>query len=47
VSKSQEDVVRSYIAHQKEHHKKQDFKAELLELLKRHGVDFDPRYVFD
>jgi REP element-mobilizing transposase RayT len=47
VSESQEPAVRKYIANQKEHHAKVDFKTELLELLKRHGVEFDLRYVFD
>jgi REP element-mobilizing transposase RayT len=47
VSKSQEPVVRRYIAGQKEHHIKEDFKSELLRLLKAHGVDFELKYVFD
>jgi hypothetical protein len=28
-------------------HKRQDFKLELLELLDRHEVEYDLRYVFD
>lgn len=47
VSKSQEDAVKKYIAGQAEHHKKEDFKSELLRSLQAHGVEFDPRYVFD
>jgi REP element-mobilizing transposase RayT len=47
VSKSQEDAVKKYIAGQAEHHKKEDFKSELLRLLRAHGVEFDDRYVFD
>lgn len=47
VSKSQEDAVKRYIAGQAEHHKKEDFKAELLKLLRAHGVEFEERYVFD
>ncbi len=47
VSKSQEDAVKKYIARQDEHHKKEDFKTELLRLLRAHGVEFDERYVFD
>lgn len=39
VSKSQEDAVKRYIATQAEHHKKEDFKSELLRLLcARHRV---------
>ena len=46
VSKSAVPTVESYIARQKEHHKRQDFKAEFLELLRRHGIDFDEDEVF-
>jgi REP element-mobilizing transposase RayT len=46
VSKSVVPVVSEYIAGQKEHHKTQDFKAEFLELLRRHGIEFDVRDVF-
>jgi REP element-mobilizing transposase RayT len=47
VSKSQEEAVKRYIASQAEHHKKEDFKSELLRLLRKHGIEFDERYVFD
>lgn len=47
VSKSGEADVKRYIENQAEHHKKRDFKVELLALLRAHGVDFDERYVFD
>lgn len=47
VSKSQEEAVKRYIAGQAEHHRGEDFRSELLRLLKAHGVEFDPRYVFD
>jgi len=47
VSKSQEHVVMNYIAKQAEHHKKEDFKSELLRLLNAHGIEFNERYVFD
>jgi REP element-mobilizing transposase RayT len=47
VSKSQEDSVKQYIAGQAEHHRKLDFNAELLRLLRAHGVEFDEKYVFD
>ena len=47
VSKSQEDAVKKYIAHQGEHHRNEDFKSELLRLLRAHGIEFDERYVFD
>ena len=47
VSTSQIDAVREYIERQGEHHKRRDFRAELLSLLRKHGVEFDERYVFD
>lgn len=47
VSKSQEEAVKKYITGQAEHHQKEDFKSELLRVLRAHGVDFDERYVFD
>jgi putative transposase len=47
VSKSQEDAVKKYIAGQAEHHGKEDFKAELLRLLRLHGIEFDECFVFD
>ena len=47
VSKSQEDALKTYIRGQVEHHKTADFKAELLLLLRAHGIEFDEKYVFD
>ena len=39
--------VKEYFARQKEHHKKVSFQDELRALLKRYGVDFDERYLWD
>jgi hypothetical protein len=47
VSKSQEDAVKRYIAGQAEHHKRFDFKTELLRLFEAHGIEFEEKYVFD
>lgn len=47
VSKSQEEAVKRYVAGQAEHHKKEDFKSELLRLFLAHGVEFEKKYVFD
>jgi hypothetical protein len=38
--------VSAYIAGQKEHHQKQDFQSEFLELLRRHEIEFDENEVF-
>ena len=44
VSASLLATVKSYLARQEEHHRKQTFKEEYLELLQRSGVEFDERY---
>lgn len=46
VSKSLVPDVEAYIRGQKEHHKRFDFKTEFLELLRRHGIEFDANAVF-
>ena len=46
VSASQVPKTMAYITNQKEHHRKKSFDEEFLELLKKHGIEFDPRYVF-
>ena len=47
VSPSSVDAVRTYILRQPEHHRHTSFREEYLKLLERHGVEFDPRYVFE
>lgn len=39
------NTLVNYIKNQEEHHKKVSFMEEYLELLKEHGVEFDPRYL--
>ena len=46
VSRSNVPVVVRYIQNQEAHHKKMNFDAEFLALLKRHGMEFDPKFVF-
>ncbi len=46
VSASSLPTVVKYIQTQDSHHKKMTFDAELLALLKKHGMDFDPNFVF-
>jgi putative transposase len=44
------DVIPSvirYIQNQKIHHAKIGFEAEFVGFLKKHGIEFDPKYVFD
>ena len=40
-------ALRRYIATQKRHHQKRDFKAEFRELLAKYEVEYDERYVWD
>ena len=47
VSPSQLDAVRRYAHQQQEHHRTRTFQEGCRELLRRHGVDFDERYVWD
>jgi hypothetical protein len=46
VSASQKDTVVHYIQNQKEHHANRTFEEELLQLLEKSGIDFDPNDVF-
>jgi len=46
VSASQVPKTIGYINNQKEHHRKKTFQEEFLELLTKHGVEYDQRYVF-
>ena len=46
VSKSQVPDVIEYIKNQREHHSWKTFQDEYLELLQKHGVDYDERYLW-
>ncbi|APZ96467.1 IS200/IS605 family transposase [Fuerstiella marisgermanici] len=47
VSPSQQDAVVAYIDRQVEHHRKQSFQEEFLQILKRHKVDYDSKYIWE
>lgn len=47
VSQSNVDEVRKYIENQEEHHRKMTFQDELRALFRRHGIEFDERYVWE
>jgi len=47
VSPSADASVREYIKTQKEHHHKRTFQEEYMDFLKRHEIEYDPRYVFE
>jgi len=47
VSQSQKRRVQEYISSQEEHHRQFSYQDELRLLLKKHGVAFEERYVWD
>jgi hypothetical protein len=47
VSASRLDAVREYIGTQEAHHRKTTFQDEFRALLRKHGVEWDERYVWD
>ena len=47
VSPSQLDAVLQYVEAQQEHHRTRTFQEEYRELLCKHGIDFDERFVWD
>ena len=47
VSSSVADKVRSYKKKKKKHHAEQSFEDEYLALLVKHGVEFNPQYLWD
>ncbi len=46
VSESSRNAVIRYIRNQERHHRRISFQDEFLALLTKHGVPFDPRYVW-
>jgi len=46
VSASVLPAVTRYIHNQEEHHRKISFEDEFVALLKKHGIEYDPKYVF-
>lgn len=45
-SQSHLSTVYNYIENQEEHHKKQTFKEEYLDLLRAFKIDYDEQYIF-
>ena len=46
-SHSQINTVVQYIANQKEHHQKQSFKQEYIQLLHHFNIQYEERFLFD
>ena len=47
VSVSQLDRIIQYIQGQREHHRVKTFEEEFIALLKRHGIHYDERYLWE
>ena len=46
VSKSAEDRVKSYVRNQESHHRGRSFADEFQELLNKHGIPYEDRYLW-
>ncbi len=44
---SQMEQTVAYIQSQKEHHRTKTFQEEFVSFLKRHGIQYDERYIWD
>lgn len=47
VSMSQKETLLHYIDTQEEHHKTRTFQDDYRDFLKKNGIDYDERYVWD
>ena len=47
VSASNIAAVERYVRSQEQHHRKMTFEDEFVGFLRKHGIAFDPKYVFD
>lgn len=45
LSSDQQETVRQYIIHQKEHHRRETTRNELIRLCRENGIDADERYL--
>ena len=46
-AKMQIETVCKYIQNQEEHHKKQTFREEFIEILKRNEMEYEEKYLFE
>jgi putative transposase len=45
VSATSREGVKGYIANQEQHHRRKSFREELVELLDKAGIAYDPKYL--
>ncbi len=43
---SQLEATIAYVNAQQEHHRTKTFEEEFVAILNRHGIDYDPRYIW-
>jgi putative transposase len=46
VSKSNIAAAVRYVQNQEKHHRRMTFEDEFIALLEKHGIEYDPRYIF-
>jgi REP element-mobilizing transposase RayT len=46
VSASNVPAVKKYIQNQEQHHRKMGFDQEIVALLEKHGMEYDPKYLY-
>ena len=46
VSTSNKQAVMEYIVEQPRHHAKRSFEQEFIAMLRKSGIDYDPRFIF-
>jgi len=45
ISATSREAVRQYIAKQEEHHRVKTFREEVVEMLNKAGIEYDPQYL--
>lgn len=45
VSATSREAVRQYISTQEEHHRVRPFREELVAMLRKAGIEYDPKYL--
>jgi REP element-mobilizing transposase RayT len=46
IGMAQVDATVRYILNQRAHHRRRDFQEEFLMFLKKHHIDYDPRFIW-
>ena len=47
ISPSHRQATHNYVLDQEQHHQKETFQEEYLRILKKYGVEYDQRYLWD